>query len=211
MLEKTFDLIGNSLSGLATIRAYGETERFIRENAYYMDLENRAYFLTTANQRWLAIRLDFTGGLIVFAVAIMCAEGGGGLKASEIALCLTYMVSIVQILSMVTRQSAEVENNMNAVERVLWYADLDNIPQEPPHEKPDLGLAVEWPQRGEISFDQVVMSYRKGLPAVLKGISMEVRSAEKIGIIGRTGAGKTSMTVALYRLTESVWTISVPR
>ena len=90
-----------SLSGLATIRAYGETARFIHENAYYMDLEDRAYLLTTTNQRWLSVRLDFLGGCLVFAVAIMTAKGGGGLTPSQIALCLTYMVQIVQTFGMV--------------------------------------------------------------------------------------------------------------
>lgn len=103
-----------SLSGLATIRAYGETDRFVRDNSYYMDLEDRAYVLTYSNQRWLAIRLDSLGALLVFAVAIMCAAGGGGLKPSEIALCLTYMTQITQMFGMVTRQSAEVENASKA-------------------------------------------------------------------------------------------------
>lgn len=87
-----------SLSGLATIRAYGETERFIRDNCYYMDLEDRAYLLTSSNQRWLAVRLDFLGALLVFVVAVMSVAGGGGLSASQIALCLTYMTQITQIL-----------------------------------------------------------------------------------------------------------------
>lgn len=87
-----------SLSGLATIRAYGETERFIRDNAYYMDLEDRAYLLTSSNQRWLAVRLDFLGALLVFIVAVMSVVGGTGLSASQIALCLTYMTQITQIL-----------------------------------------------------------------------------------------------------------------
>lgn len=100
-----------SLSGLATIRAYGETERFIRDNCYYMDLEDRAYLLTSSNQRWLAVRLDFLGAVLVFVVAVMSVAGGGGLTAAQIALCLSYMTQITQILGMVTRQSAEVENN----------------------------------------------------------------------------------------------------
>jgi len=90
-----------SLSGMATIRAYGETARFTKENTYYMDLENRAYFLTATNQRWLSVRLDFLGACLVFAVAIMAANGGGGLAPSQIALCLTYMTTIVQIFGMV--------------------------------------------------------------------------------------------------------------
>ena len=95
-----------------------------------MDLEDRAYLLTTTNQRWLSVRLDFLGGCLVFAVAIMTAKGGGGLSPSQIALCLTYMTQIVQIFGMVgtyfhgatsltnrqvTRQTAECENNSRPI------------------------------------------------------------------------------------------------
>nr|XP_019004389.1 uncharacterized protein I203_02506 [Kwoniella mangroviensis CBS 8507]OCF67850.1 hypothetical protein I203_02506 [Kwoniella mangroviensis CBS 8507] len=191
-----------SLSGIATIRAYGETDRFVKENAYYMDLEDRAYLLSATNQRWLSIRLDFLGACLVFAVAIMSAKGGGGLTPSQIALCLTYLTSITQVLGMVTRQSAEVENNMNAVERVLWYADTTSVPQEAAHGIHETTPADSWPQEGAIDFENVVMSYRPGLPPVLKGLSLSVRAGEKIGIIGRTGAGKTSITMALFRLVE---------
>ncbi|WWC87583.1 uncharacterized protein L201_002473 [Kwoniella dendrophila CBS 6074] len=193
-----------SLSGLATIRAYGETDRFIKENAYYMDLEDRAYLLSATNQRWLSIRLDFLGACLVFAVAIMSAKGGGGLTASQIALCLTYLTSITQVLGMVTRQSAEVENNMNAVERVLWYADAASLPQEAAHVVPATQPPESWPEEGAITFKDVFMAYRPGLPPVLKGLSTNIHRGEKIGIIGRTGAGKTSITVALYRLVDNL-------
>ena len=135
-----------------------------------MDLENRAYLLTTVNQRWLAIRLDFLGGMMVFAVAIMAAQGGGGLTPAQIALCLTYMATLVQLMSMVTRQSAELENNMNAVERVLWYADIASLPQEPAHELPETDPPANWPSEGAIAFKDVLMSYRPGLDPVLKGV-----------------------------------------
>ncbi|WVQ72250.1 hypothetical protein IAR50_001799 [Cryptococcus sp. DSM 104548] len=191
-----------SLSGIATIRAYSETPRFIKDNTYYVDLENRAYLLTATNQRWLSVRLDFMGALLVFAVAIMCAKGGGGITASEIALCLTYLTSVTQVLGMVTRQSAEVENNMNAVERVLWYSNADELPQEAPHRISSTEPSKSWPEQGTVEFKDVVMSYRPGLPPVLKGLSISIAAGEKVGIIGRTGAGKTSITMALFRLVE---------
>ncbi|ODO00356.1 hypothetical protein I350_06992 [Cryptococcus amylolentus CBS 6273] len=191
-----------SLSGIATIRAYSETPRFIKDNTYYVDLENRAYLLTATNQRWLSVRLDFLGALLVFAVAIMCAKGGGGITASEIALCLTYLTSVTQVLGMVTRQSAEVENNMNAVERVLWYSNANELPQEAAHHLPSTDPPMTWPGQGAVEFKDAVMSYRPGLPPVLKGLSLSISAGEKVGIIGRTGAGKTSITMALFRLVE---------
>ena len=103
-----------SLSGLATIRAYGETSRFIQENTYYMDLEDRAYLLTTTNQRWLSVRLDFLGGCLVFAVSVMAAKGGGGLVPSEIALCLTYMTQIVQVFGMASHSSSDAATHSSS-------------------------------------------------------------------------------------------------
>lgn len=101
---------------MATIRAYGETARFTKENTYYMDLENRAYFLTATNQRWLSVRLDFLGACLVFAVAVMAANGGGGLSPSQIALCLTYMTTIVQIFGMVCLASTDFAICADAVD-----------------------------------------------------------------------------------------------
>jgi ATP-binding cassette subfamily C (CFTR/MRP) protein 1 len=91
---------------------------------------------------------------------------------------------------------------VNAVERVLWYTDPNSVPQEAAHEIPASDPPKNWPSTGAISMEKIVMSYRPGLPAVLKGISLDIKSGEKVGIIGRTGAGKTSITVALYRLAE---------
>lgn len=169
-----------SLSGRATIKAYGETGRFIKENAYYMDLEDRAYLLTASNQRWLAIRLDFLGACLVFAVAVMATKGGGGLSPAQIALSLTYMQSVTQVFGMLTRQSAEVENSskwetsamltiVNAVERIRHYSD-GSLPQEKPYEIDETKPKNDWPSEGTIKFDKVVMSYRKELPPVLKGM-----------------------------------------
>lgn len=186
-----------SLSGLATIRAYGEQDRFVRENAYYADLNNRSYFLTTVNQRWLSVRLDALGSLIVFSVAVMAASGGGGISPAEIGLTLTYMTQLVQVLGMCTRQLSEVENNMNAVERLLAFST--SLPQEASHIEP---APDGWPREGSIRFEDVDMSYRPGLPTVLKQVSLDIAAGERVGVVGRTGAGKSSITVALFRLCE---------
>ncbi|KAI0649348.1 ABC protein [Trametes meyenii] len=191
-----------SLSGLPTIRSYGEVNRFLRDNEYYIDLEDRAAFLTVTNQRWLAIRLDFLGGLMTFIVAILAVSNASGIDPAQIGLVLTYTTSLTQLCSMVTRQSAEVENYMSSVERIVQYSRVDQIPQEAPHEIPDSKPPSEWPARGSIEFKDVVMQYRPGLPFVLKGLSVKVSGGEKIGVVGRTGAGKSSLMLALFRIIE---------
>ncbi|KZT29601.1 ABC protein [Neolentinus lepideus HHB14362 ss-1] len=191
-----------SLTGLPTIRSYGELDRFVQDNKYYVDLEDRALILTVTNQRWLAIRLDCCGAIMTFIVSMLCIGGVSGIDPAQIGLVLTYTTSLVQLCGMVTRQTAETENYMNSVERVVHYSRGDLIEQEASHEKPDCMPPSNWPSEGAIEFRNVKMSYRKGLPLVLKGISMKVRGGEKIGIVGRTGAGKSSLMLALFRIVE---------
>ncbi|GJE88588.1 ABC transporter C family protein [Phanerochaete sordida] len=191
-----------SLSGLPTIRSYGEIPRFLHDNEYYTDLEDRAAFLTVTNQRWLAIRLDFLGGLMTFVVAMLAVAAVSGINPAQIGLVLTYTTSLTQLCSVVTRQSAEVENYMASVETVTHYSHGNNISQEAPHEVPENKPPAEWPREGAIEFKDIVMRYRPGLPYVLKGLSMSIKGGEKVGVVGRTGAGKSSLMLALFRIVE---------
>ncbi|KAG5653386.1 hypothetical protein H0H81_000773 [Sphagnurus paluster] len=184
-----------SLSGLATIRAYGESERFRLDNESRVDVENRAYWLTVTNQRWLGIRLDFLGALLTFIVAMLAVGTRFTISPAQTGLVLSYILSVQQAFGWLVRQSAEVENNMNSVERIVHYATA--VEQEAPHELPDAKPSSKWPAHGRVELKDVVLSYRPELPPVLKGISMTVAAGEKIGIVGRTGAGKSSiMTVS---------------
>lgn len=188
-----------SLSGISTIRAYGESERFCDENVRRMDTENRAYYLTIINQRWLGIRLDTLGSLLTFAVALIVVFNHQ-VSAAKSGLGLSTMITVQQSFSWLVRQLAEVENDMVGAERIMYYAN--ELEQEAPHELPDRKPDPDWPSGGAIVFDDVYMKYRPELPNVLKGLSIDVKPAEKIGIVGRTGAGKSSIMAALFRMSE---------
>ncbi|KAG6837247.1 hypothetical protein H0H93_012642 [Arthromyces matolae] len=208
-----------SLTGLPTIRSYGEISRFIKENTLYIDLENRALYLTVTTQRrvvfhtrvnkWLAIRIDLCGACLVFVVAIFAVVGIRGISPAEVGLILTYTTSLTQTCGMLTRQTAEVENYMNSVERVVHYTEKERIDQEALHEIPAEAPPADWPQRGAIEFENVEMSYRPGLPKVLHGLSMQIKAGEKIGVVGRTGAGKSSLALTILRLVEYTGSIII--
>ncbi|KAG2110951.1 ABC transporter [Suillus discolor] len=189
-----------SLSGLTTIRAYGEFDRFRLENIQLMDVENRAYWLTVVNQRWLGIRLDFLGALLTLAVALLTVGIRFSISPGQTGVTLSYIVMMQQSFAFMVRQVAEVENNMNSVERVVHYAK--EVEQEAAHEVEDSPAPADWPSRGEIVMKDVVMKYRPELPPVLKGLSMSLSPGEKIGVVGRTGAGKSSIMTAIYRMVE---------
>lgn len=189
-----------SLSGLTTIRAYGEFDRFCEENIQLMDVENRAYWLTVTNQRWLGIRLDFLGLLLTLAVALLTVGLRFSISPGQTGVTLSYIVMVQQSFGWMVRQVAEVENNMNSVERVVHYTKA--VEQEAAHEVEDSPAPADWPSRGEIVMKDVVMRYRPELPPVLKGLNMALSPGEKIGVVGRTGAGKSSIMTAIYRTVE---------
>lgn len=157
-----------------------------------------AYFLTFSNQRWLTVRLDAVGWLMVFVTSILVVTSRFNVDPSISGLVLSFILSISQLLQFTVRQLAEVENSMNATERIHYYGT--KLEEEAPlHLR---RMDEIWPQSGQITFKNVEMRYRAGLPLVLQGLSLDIKGGERIGIVGRTGAGKSSIMSALFRLTE---------
>lgn len=193
-----FARFGESVIGTASIRAYGLQARFIKAVTDAIDDMNSAYYLTFSNQRWLAVRLDAIGNLLVFTTGILVVTSRFDVNPSIAGLVLSYILSIVSMIQFTVRQLAEVENGMTSVERIHHYGTY--LEEEAPLKLKD--VPEEWPQKGEIAFDEVQMRYREGLPLVLQGLNMTVRGGERIGIAGRTGAGKSSIMSALFRLVE---------
>lgn len=196
--SSVFAKFGEGLSGVATIRAYGLKDRFINDLRTAIDEMNSAYYLTFSNQRWLSVRLDFIGNALVFTTGILVITSRFSVSPSIGGLVLSYILAIVQMIQFTVRQLAEVENGMNAVERLRYYGT--QLEEEAPLHT--IEVRPSWPEKGEIVFDEVEMRYREGLPLVLKGLSMHVRGGERIGIVGRTGAGKSSIMSTLFRLVE---------
>jgi ATP-binding cassette subfamily C (CFTR/MRP) protein 1 len=193
-----FAKFSEAIAGTATIRAYGLQDRFSRSVGDAIDGMNSAYFLTFANQRWLSVRLDVIGNCLVFTTGILVVTSRFSINPSVGGLVLSYILSIVQMIQFTVRQLAEVENNMNATERIHYYAT--QLEEEAPLKLKD--VRDSWPEKGEIMFNHVEMRYRAGLPLVLKGLHLHVKAGERIGIVGRTGAGKSSIMSTLFRMVE---------
>ena len=193
-----FARFGEAVLGTSSIRAYGLQERFITAVREAIDGMNSAYYLTFSNQRWLAVRLDAIGNLLVFTTGILVVTSRFDVSPSIAGLVLSYILSIVQMIQFTVRQLAEVENAMNSTERIHYYG-TDLHEEAPLHLK---DVPDNWPQRGEIVFNEVQMRYRGGLPLVLRGLNMTVAGGERMGIVGRTGAGKSSIMSTLFRLVE---------
>ncbi|KAF2265600.1 hypothetical protein CC78DRAFT_181780 [Lojkania enalia] len=193
-----FARFSEAVMGTPTIRAYRLQDQFSRSVRAAIDDMNSAYYLTFANQRWLSVRLDVVGILLVFSTGILVVTSRFSVDPSIAGLVLSYILTIVQMIQFTVRQLAEVENNMNATERIHHYGT--QLEEEAPLHYGQ--VRPTWPEHGEIIFDNVQMRYRDGLPLVLKGLDMHVSAGERIGVVGRTGAGKSSIMGTLFRLVE---------
>lgn len=191
-----------SLGGISTIRAYRQQDRFALENEWRVDANLRAYFPSINANRWLAVRLEFIGSIIILSAAgfsIISVATGSGLSAGLVGLAMSYALQITQSLNWIVRQTVEVETNIVSVERVLEYARL---PSEAPEVIHRHRPQISWPASGAVQFNNYSTRYREGLDLVLKNINLDIKAHEKIGVVGRTGAGKSSLTLSLFRIIE---------
>lgn len=200
-----FSWFQESLGGLSTIRAFGQTERFTATNETRVDRNQQAYFPSVSTNRWLAVRIEFMGAtIIVIASALavtLITRGVSKIDAGLVGLMMSQALSTTQALNWVVRSASEVEQNIVSVERAIQYTEL---PAEAPyHSEAEAAPPKDWPTAGALEFRGYSTKYRPNLPLVLKQLSFSVKPGERIGVVGRTGAGKSSLTLALFRIIEA--------
>ncbi|KAJ0062303.1 hypothetical protein NL108_007506, partial [Boleophthalmus pectinirostris] len=193
-----FSHLSSSLHGLWTIRAFGATEKFQNIFDAHQDLHSASWFLFLTTSRWFAVRLDGLCAIFVTATTFGCLLLGDRLDAGSVGLALSYAVTLMGMFQWGVRQSAEVENMMTSVERVVEYTELTSEAPWETKKKPP----PDWPSKGLVTFDGVSFSYSPEGPVVLHKLKAMFRPREKVGIVGRTGAGKSSLVSALFRLSE---------
>ncbi|XP_064568791.1 ATP-binding cassette sub-family C member 4 isoform X3 [Zonotrichia leucophrys gambelii] len=193
-----FSHLSSSLQGLWTIRALKAEERFQKLFDAHQDLHSEAWFLFLTTSRWFAVRLDAICAIFVIVVAFGSLLLANTLNAGQVGLALSYAITLMGTFQWGVRQSAEVENLMISVERVMEYTELEKeAPWETNKHPPP-----EWPNQGMIAFENVNFTYSLDGPLVLRHLSAVIKPKEKVGIVGRTGAGKSSLIAALFRLAE---------
>uniref|UniRef100_A0A8C0F0Y9 Multidrug resistance-associated protein 1 n=1 Tax=Bubo bubo TaxID=30461 RepID=A0A8C0F0Y9_BUBBB len=190
-----------TLLGVSVIRAFEEQKRFIKQNDVKVDENQKAYYPSIVANRWLAVRLEYVGNCIVLFAALFAVTARNKLSAGLVGLSvLLFFLQITAYLNWLVRMSSELETNIVAVERVKEYAEMEkeaewSIEQTAP--------ASTWPKEGKVEFRGYGLRYREDLDLVLKNINVTINGGEKIGIVGRTGAGKSSLTLGLFRINEA--------
>uniref|UniRef100_A0A672G572 ATP-binding cassette, sub-family C (CFTR/MRP), member 10 n=1 Tax=Salarias fasciatus TaxID=181472 RepID=A0A672G572_SALFA len=199
-LSPVYSHFSETLTGLATVRASGSAARFEEESARRLEQNQRCLFLSTAAMQWLDIRLQLIGVAVVTGLGTIAVvqHQFNAVDPGLVGLALSYALSITSLLSGIIFSFTQTEMQLVSVERTEEYST--SLPSEPQQRHPQLPPA--WPQQGRLEFRDVVLAYREGLPNALDGVSLVVRPGEKVGIVGRTGSGKSTMFLALFRMVE---------
>ncbi|EKG15806.1 Putative ABC transporter protein [Macrophomina phaseolina MS6] len=195
-----YQQFGETLSGMTTIRAYGDERRFIRENLNRVNTHNRPFIYLWAANRWLAFRVDVVGSMVSFFSGVFVLLSIGKLDAGAAGLAMTYAVTFTDNVLWFVRLYAANEQNMNSVERIKEYLDVE---QEAPPVIEENRPPANWPSQGSVEFIGYSTRYRKDFDYVLKRITFKILPGEKVGVVGRTGAGKSSLALALFRALEA--------
>ncbi len=197
-----FSCFGEALHGASTIRAFGARHYFVDKIERLSDICNQTDMQNSLSNRWIACRLDCCANLFVVFTALSAVIAriykGPGDTAAQTGMALTMVMSLSGLLSWLIRMYAELEGSLNSLERVSEYTVLHSEAAAVLPDDPEKG----WVANGRIEFKDVVMSYREGLPPVLNGVNFVIEGGKKVGVVGRTGAGKSSLIVAIYRFAE---------
>uniref|UniRef100_A0A8C7DD99 ATP-binding cassette sub-family B member 6 n=1 Tax=Oncorhynchus kisutch TaxID=8019 RepID=A0A8C7DD99_ONCKI len=199
-LSPVYSHFSETLSGLGTIRASSSASRFEEENERRLEQNQRCLFLSNAAMQWLDIRLQMIGVVVVTGISVIAVvqHQFKSIDPGLVGLSLSYALSITGLLSGLIFNFTQTEMQLVSVERTEEYSTT--LPTEPQHSNPQ--VPTSWPEQGWVEFRGAVLSYREGLPNALDGVSLVVRPGEKVGVVGRTGSGKSTLFLALFRMVE---------
>jgi len=189
-----------TLQGAVTVRAFGSSGRFVRYMETVVNTNTKAVLSYTAAARWLGVRMESLGAFVTLCVGMLCWAYRNQVSGELTGLALLWAFNFTISLNFVVKNSTEAESKMNSVERMLDYGKL--MPEGELDDPKGIKSTVGWPKTGHLEFRDVVLSYADELDPVLKGCSFEAIAGEKIGVVGRTGAGKSTLATGLFRIRE---------
>ncbi|CAL0316870.1 unnamed protein product [Lupinus luteus] len=194
------NLFGESIAGAATIRGFGQEKRFMKRNLYLLDAFARPFFCSLAAIEWLCLRMELLSTFVfAFCMVLLVSVPHGSIDPSMAGLAVTYGLNLNARLSRWILSFCKLENKIISIERIYQYSQ---IPSEAPAIIEDSRPPSSWPENGTIQITDLKVRYKESLPLVLHGVSCTFPGGKKIGIVGRTGSGKSTLIQALFRLVE---------
>ncbi|XP_051014284.1 ATP-binding cassette sub-family C member 3 [Acomys russatus] len=195
-----FSHFSETVTGASVIRAYGRIQDFQVLSDTKVDNNQKSCYPYIASNRWLGVHVEFVGNCVVLFAALFAVIGRNSLSPGLVGLSVSYALQVTMVLNWMIRMVSDLESNIIAVERVSEYSKTET---EAPWVVEGNRAPEGWPSRGTVEFRNYSVRYRPGLELVLKNLTLHVQGGEKVGIVGRTGAGKSSMTLCLFRILEA--------
>ncbi|XP_072021809.1 ATP-binding cassette sub-family C member 5-like [Amphiura filiformis] len=189
-----------TVQSFSTVHAFGKSDEFMRKFHRLLDENTVPKVMFFMANGWLGFRLDVLTMLLTVTVALCVVFSHGHIPPALAGLALSYATSLLGIFQFIVRLTTILDGHFTSVERIVDY--IKNLTSEAPTKIKDYEPPADWPKQGHVKFEKLKMRYRDNLPLVLRGISFEAKPKEKIGIVGRTGSGKSSLGVSLFRLVE---------
>jgi len=187
------------LTGVITIRAFGDVPRQLQRNLDLVYENVKCSFYGHILIRWMAVRMELIAAVLLFSDIMLFIALKDHIPPALVGLILIQTHTANKVFSIILRNLTDCERGMTHVERIISYIDL---PREPPVDIPEHRPPESWPSKGVVEFQNVQLRYDPSLPPALKGLSLRVNAAERLGLVGRTGAGKSTIAVALFRFVE---------
>ncbi|KAL8142473.1 hypothetical protein V2J09_015505 [Rumex salicifolius] len=194
--------LAESVAGAITIRAFEEEDRFFSKNLDLIDTNATSFFHSFSASEWLIQRLEMLSATVLSSAALcMVLLPTGTFSSGFIGMAISYGLSLNMSLVNSIQNQCSLANYIISVERLNQYM---HIPSEAPEVIDDNRPPKNWPAVGRVEIQDLQIRYREDSPLVLRGISCTFQGGHKIGIVGRTGSGKTTLIGALFRLVEPV-------
>lgn len=193
-----FAHLSETIQGISIVRAYRAQERMILQTQQRVDRNHKALFNLEHLQMWLAFRLDVIGSLLVVATALFCVGLRFDIAGSATGLAISNSIQKLVFFTLFVRGTSDALSHVTSVQRIVNYTKTI----KPERDEAEMEVPPQWPSEGNIQYNEVVMKYRDDQEPVLKGVTIEIRPQEKIGVVGRTGSGKSSLLMALFRLVQ---------
>ncbi|KAJ2671305.1 hypothetical protein GGI25_005548, partial [Coemansia spiralis] len=199
-MSPLLSLFSELILGVSTIRAFGVKQLYIKEALNRISAHNRPFYMVLSSKQWLAVHVGLAGAVVTFSCAMFIIMNRSWMDAGLAGFTLAYSLAITERMYWVVGDYNTCEANMNSVERVKQYLNIEQeaaLESEPENKPPAL-----WPTKGAVQIENLTAEYMPGVP-VLHGVSLSVKHGEKIGVVGRTGAGKSTLSLALLRFVEA--------
>lgn len=192
--------ITSTMSGLSVIRSFGRQRVFLERFCARLNQSLASDLIYRSSVRWFTFRMDMIAVVMVTLTGFVVVYFRGTVTTAESGLALSCVFAVCTFIPYVMQLKSEFQSRFTSAERVLEYSS--DLPEEAPKQIDQSPKPKNWPEKGDVKMENVELRYRPGLPLVLQSVSAHIKGGEKIGVVGRTGAGKSSLISTFLRLTE---------